>query len=151
MKTLVTFFSASGITARIGREFAKTIEADVFEICPRVPYSDADLDWRNPLSRSNMEKLEGKKVPMIGSVPDFGQYDTVYLGFPIWYEVAPNVVYTFCREHNWTGKKVYMFATSGGQHGMGDSAEKLAPFMNGAKVCGAKLVKSAAELLEWRL
>jgi len=148
MKTLVTFFSAEGTTKKVGEEFAEAIGADVFEIIPEVPYTAADLKWTNPLARCNREKLGNKDVRVQGNVENFEQYDTVYIGFPIWYAAAPNVVNTFCKGYDWTGKKVYAFATSGGS-GIGKTAEKLEPFVNGAAVVEAKLVQNATELKEW--
>ena len=126
MKTLVVYFSAEGHTARVAREFAESVGADVFEIVPEEPYTDADINWRNPLSRCNKEKFGKKDVPVAGRVETFGDYDTVYIGFPIWYGCAPNVVNTFCKDYDWTGKTVRIFATSGGS-GIGRTAEKLQP------------------------
>ena len=148
MKTLVAYFSAEGHTARVAREFAESIGADVFEIVPEEPYTDADINWRNPLSRCNKEKFGKKDVPVAGRVETFGDYDTVYIGFPIWYGCAPNVVNTFCKDYDWTGKTVKIFATSGGS-GIGKTAEKLQPYVKGAEAKDAKLVRSAADLAAW--
>ncbi len=148
MKTLVVYFSAEGHTARVAREFAESIGADVFEIVPEEPYTDADINWRNPLSRCNKEKFGKKDVPVAGRVETFGDYDTVYIGFPIWYGCAPNVVNTFCKDYDWTGKTVRIFATSGGS-GIGRTAEKLQPYVKGAEAKDAKLVRSAADLAAW--
>ena len=145
MKVLVTFFSAEGNTAKVGRELAEKIGADVFEIVPEVPYTKADIRWVNPLARCNKEKFGKKDVPVTGSVADFASYDTVYIGFPIWYGCAPNVVNTFCKGYDWSGKKVVVFATSGGS-GIGKTAEKLQPYVNGAEIVSAKLVKNATEI-----
>ena len=148
MKTLVVYFSAEGHTARVAREFAESIGADVFEIVPEEPYTNADINWRNPLSRCNKEKFGKKDVPVAGRVETFGDYDTVYIGFPIWYGCAPNVVNTFCKDYDWTGKTVRIFATSGGS-GIGRTAEKLQPYVKGAEAKDAKLVRSAADLAAW--
>ena len=148
MKTLVVYFSAEGHTARVAREFAESIGADVFEIVPEEPYTDADINWRNPLSRCNKEKFGKKDVPVAGRIETFGDYDTVYIGFPIWYGCAPNVVNTFCKDYDWTGKTVRIFATSGGS-GIGRTAEKLQPYVKGAEAKDAKLVRSAADLAAW--
>ena len=148
MKTLVVYFSAEGHTARVAREFAESIGADVFEIVPEEPYTNADINWRNPLSRCNKEKFGKKDVPVAGRVETFGDYDTVYIGFPIWYGCAPNVVNTFCKDYDWTGKTVKIFATSGGS-GIGRTAEKLQPYVKGAEAKDAKLVRSAADLAAW--
>ena len=149
-KKLVTFFSAeSGRTAKIGRDFASFIGADVFEIVPEKIYTEADLNWRNPLARCNREHMTKKDVPVVGKVEDFADYDTIYIGFPIWYGCAPNVVNTFCKAYDWNGKKVYIYATSGGS-GIGKSAEKLAPYIEGAEIVDARLVKNAEGLSDWK-
>ena len=145
MKTLVTWFSAEGNTAKVGRELAEKLGADVFEIVPEVPYTKADIRWMNPLARCNKEKFGKKDVPVKGSVADFAGYETVYIGFPIWYGCAPNVVNTFCQGYDWSGKKIVVFATSGGS-GIGKTGEKLAPYVKGGEIVGAKLVKTAAEV-----
>ncbi|MBQ7059523.1 MAG: flavodoxin, partial [Firmicutes bacterium] len=143
MKTLVTFFSAeAGRTAKVAKDLAEKLGADLFEIKPEKIYLAADLNWRNPLARCNREFFGKKDVPVTGTVPGFADYDTVYIGFPIWYGCAPNVVNTFCKAYDWSGKKVYIFATSGGS-GIGKTAEKLQPYVKGAEIVDAKLVRSA--------
>ena len=104
----------------------------------------------NPLARCNREHITKKAVPVEGMVDDFEQYDTVLIGFPIWYGCAPNVVNSFCKAYDFTGKKVAAFATSGGS-GIGKTAEKLKPYVNGADVVDAKLFNSAetASLKKW--
>ena len=99
----------------------------------------------NPLARCNREQFTGKEVPVAGKVNGFERYDTVYLGFPIWYAAAPKVVCTFCKGYDWSGKTVHAFATSGGS-GIGKTAEKLRPYLTGAVSVDAKLVHSAADL-----
>lgn len=148
MSTLVTYFSAEGTTKKVAETFAKEIQADIFEIVPKIPYTASDIKWTNPLSRCNKEKFGNKEVPVKGTVENFAGYDTVYIGFPIWYGCAPNVVNTFCKGYEWNGKKVYAFATSGGS-GIGKTADKLKPFVEGAAEIDAKLVKSAADLKGW--
>ncbi|MCR5431500.1 MAG: flavodoxin [Lachnospiraceae bacterium] len=145
MKTIVIYFSAEGTTAKVAREFAAGIQADVFEIVPEEAYTKADLRWINPVARCNKEKFGKKDVPVVGKIDDFDAYDTVYIGFPIWYGCAPNVVNTFCGNYDWTGKKVSIFATSGGS-GIGKTAEKLEPYVKGAQIVGARLVKKADEI-----
>lgn len=149
MKTLVAYFSAeSGRTADVAKVLADAIGADLFEIKPEKPYTAADLNWRNPLARCNREKIGKKDVPVTDKVNAFEQYDTVLIGFPIWYGCAPNVVNTFCKAYNFTGKRVAAFATSGGS-GIGKTAEKLKPYVNGADVVDAKLFSGAdAEALK---
>ena len=146
MKALVAYFSAeAGTTRRIAEELADAVAADLYEIKPEKPYSEADLKWTNPLARCNREKIGKKDVPVKGKVPGWAEYDTVYLGFPIWYYAAPNVIQTFCKGYDWTGKKIYLFATSGGS-GVGKTAQKLEPFVRGGTIADARRVTSVEEL-----
>ena len=147
-KTLVAYFSAEGTTAKVAKELASSLGAELYEIMPEKPYTAADIKWTNPLARCNKEKFGGKDVPVAGKVEGFADYDTVLLGFPIWYGTAPNVVNTFCKGYDCTGKKVLAFATSGGS-GIGKTAEKLRPYVEGAASVDAKLVRSAEEVLGW--
>ena len=146
MSTLVAYFSAeAGTTAKVAKDLAKKIGANLFEIKPETPYSKADLRYMNPLARCNREKFGNKDVPVAGRIENLSQYDTVYIGFPIWYGAAPNVVNTFCKGYDWKGITIHAFATSGGS-GIGKTAEKLEPYVKGAVSVDAKLVHSAAEL-----
>lgn len=145
MKTLVAYFSAQGHTKRIAEDLAGIIGADLFEIVPEVPYTAADIKWTNPLSRCNKEKIGKKDVPVTGKIENFGDYEAIYIGFPIWYYGAPNVVNTFCKAYDWTGKKVALFATSGGSD-IGKTIEKLQPYVNGAEIQKAQVVKAAGEI-----
>lgn len=146
MKTLVAYFSAGGVTAKVAKDYAAQTGADLFEITPEKPYTTADINWRNPLSRCNVEFFGKKDVPVSGKIEDFESYEQVLIGFPIWYGCAPNVVGTFCDGYDWTGKKVLAFATSGGSP-IGKTAEKLQPHVKGAAL-EAVLVKNAAELMQ---
>ncbi len=148
MSTLVTYFSAEGNTARIAKEFAASISADIFEIVPKEPYTAADINWKNPLSRCNKEQFGSKEVPVEGTIAEFDKYDTIYIGFPIWYGAAPRVIYTFCKDYDFKGKKVYAFATSGGS-GIGKTAEKLAPYVEGAASLNAKIIKNVDDLTNY--
>lgn len=140
MKALVAYFSAeSGRTANAAKSLAAAIGADMFEIKPEKPYTSSDLNYMNPLARCNREHITKKQVPVSGRVENFAEYDTVLIRFPIWYGCAPNVVNTFCKEYDFTGKKVAAFATSGGS-GIGKTAEKLKPHVSGADVIDAKLI-----------
>ena len=148
---LVTYFSAGGVTAAVAQRLAEAIGADIFEIKPQKPYTRADINWMNPLSRCNKEKAGKKDVPVQGHVEDMDQYDTVFIGFPIWYGCAPNVVNTFCKGYSMAGKKIAAFATSGGS-GIGKTAEKLAPYVEGAASVTALLFPasaSAGQLKAW--
>ncbi len=145
MATLVTYFSAEGNTAKLAKEFAARIGADVFEIVPKEPYTKADINYLNPVSRCNREQIGGKDVPVEGKIEKFDKYDTVYIGFPIWYGQAPRVVHTFAKGYDWTGKTVHAFATSGGS-GIGKTAEKLSPSLKNAVSVDAKIVHNQSEL-----
>ena len=96
------------------------------------------------LTRREFDSIGGKDVPVVGEV-DLGKYDTVYLGFPIWYGQAPRVVYTFCKGYDWSGINIHAFATSGGS-AIGKTAEKLKKYVSGAESVDAKLVRSASEI-----
>ena len=148
MKKLVAYFSAEGTTAVLAKALAEKLGADLFEIVPEVPYTAADIKWTNPLARCNREKAGKKDVPVAGKVDGFEEYDTVYLGFPIWYYAAPNVINTFCSGYDWEGKKLVLFATSGGS-GIGKTAEKLMPYVKGAEILGAEVFKTADALTSW--
>ncbi len=129
-KRLVAYFSASKgkVTERLARELAEASEADLFEIRPQVPYTEADIKWVNPLARCNKEKFGNKEVPVEGQVENMDEYDLIMLGFPIWYGCAPNVVNTFLKGYDLSEKKIAVFATSGGS-GIGKTAEKLKPYV----------------------
>ena len=145
-KKLVAYFSASGVTAKLAKKLAEAIDADLFEIKPVEPYSEADQNWKNPLARCNKEKIGKKDVPVSGSVENMDEYDTVYLGFPIWYWAAPNVVNTFIKQYDFSHKKVVLFATSGGSD-MGKTAEKLQPFLGSeAEIVDAKVMNENPSL-----
>jgi flavodoxin len=147
---LVAYFSAeAGTTRRIAEGLADAVAADLYEIKPEKPYSEADLRWTNPLARCNREKLGKKDVPVEGKVPGWAEYDTVYLGFPIWYYGAPNVIQTFCKGYDWSGKKIYIFATSGGS-GIGKTAQKLEVFVRGGTIADARRAASVEELSGWK-
>lgn len=141
-KILVTYFSASGVTAKVAEKLAKAAKADLFEIKPEVPYSSADLDWTNKKSRSSMEMADKtSRVAMSGKVENMAQYDTVFVGFPIWWGVAPHIVNSFLEAYDFSGKTIHLFATSGGS-GMGRSMAELKASAPGA-VWGAEKKLSA--------
>ena len=145
-KKLVAYFSASGVTAKLAKKLAEAIGADLFEIKPVEPYSEADQNWKNPLARCNKEKIGKKDVPVSGIVENMDEYDTVYLGFPIWYWAAPNVVNTFVKQYDFSHKKVVLFATSGGSD-MGKTAEKLQPYLGSeAEIVDAKVMNENPSL-----
>ena len=125
MKKLVAYFSASGVTKEVALQIAQKEGADVFEIKPAVPYTQADLNWRDEKSRSSLEMKDAKSRPEIGEkMNDMQAYDTVFLGFPIWWYVAPTIIDTFLESYDFAGKTIIPFATSGGS-GMGKTVEVL--------------------------
>ena len=148
MKTLVTYFSAEGTTAKIAEQMAKALEADIFEIRPEQLYTKADLKYMNPMARCNKEKIGKKDVPVEGRIENFDAYDLVLIGFPIWYAAAPNVINTFCKGYDWTGKKVALFATSGGS-GIGKTKEKLQPYVKGTEIVDAIRAKDPQDFIDW--
>lgn len=112
---LVTYFSASGVTARKGREIAQILGADLYEIAPAQRYTAADLDWMNKRSRSTAEMQDPDARPTLASeVPDLAEYDTILVGFPVWWYTAPRIINTFLESADYSGKRIYVFATSGG-------------------------------------
>jgi flavodoxin len=118
-KRLVAYFSASGQTKKLAQTLAEAVEGDLYEIIPETPYTSADLNWNDPGSRSSVEMKDPSYRPAIaGEVKDMEQYDTILLGFPIWWYEAPRVIQTFLEHYDFSGKTVAAFATSGGS-GMG--------------------------------
>ena len=149
MKTLTAFFSAGGYTASLAQRVAEAAESDLFRIEPEVPYTEADIRWTNPLARCNKEKIGRKDVAIAETVPNFEDYDMVYLGFPIWYYGAPNIIQTFCSSYDWTGKKVALFATSGGSS-IGKTMEKLRPYFRGEpELVSARVFPAPDDLQNW--
>ena len=145
-KRLVAYFSASGVTKGLAEKLAEAIEADIFEIAPVEPYTEADLKWTNPLARCNREKAGKKDVAIKETVQDMDSYETLYIGFPIWYWAAPNVVNTFVKQYDFSHKKVMLFATSGGSD-MGKTAEKLQPYLGSeAEIVDAKVMNENPSL-----
>ena len=115
MSKIVTYFSASGVTAKTARQLADVTGAELFEIRPEVPYTRADLDWMNNKSRSSVEMNDKSSRPALEkSDYDFSGYDDVYIGFPIWWYTAPTIINSFIESVDLTGKRVALFATSGG-------------------------------------
>ena len=114
-KVLVAYFSATGTTKAVAEDLAKVMDATLFEIEPTEKYTSADLDWRDDNSRSSVEMHDPNSRPAVkNKVEDIAQYDIVFLGYPIWWDIAPTIINTFIDENNLDGKKVYCFATSGG-------------------------------------
>ena len=124
-KTLVAYFSASGTTARVAKELAQAVEADIYEIKPAVPYTKADLNWMDQKSRSSVEMNDKSSRPALADRnAGIAAYDTILLGFPIWWYVAPTIINSFLESYDFSGKRIVLFATSGGS-GFGKTATGL--------------------------
>ncbi|EEG75600.1 flavodoxin [[Clostridium] hylemonae] len=150
-KKLVTYFSASGVTKTAAERLAKAEGADLFEIKPAVPYTRADLDWTNKKSRSSVEMSAPTSRPQIAErLPNMGDYDTVFIGFPIWWYVAPAIINTFVESYDFSGKTIVPFATSGGS-GMGKTVEVLKSLCPTANWEKGKMLNrvSDQELITW--
>lgn len=151
MKKLVAYFSASGVTEKTAQKLAKAVGADIFKIKPAVPYTHADLDWTNNKSRSSVEMSNPQSRPEIASYcENMDEYDTVYVGFPIWWYVAPTIIDTFLESYDFSGKTVIPFATSGGS-GMGKTVDVLKKVCPNAtwKAGGIVNKMTASELAKW--
>lgn len=124
-KVLVAYFSCSGVTKKLAQTLAGVVKGDLYEITPAQSYTAADLNWQDKNSRSSVEMRDKSSRPAISSsVKDFAQYDTVFVGFPIWWYVAPTIINTFLESEDFSGKTVIPFATSGGS-GVGDTDKYL--------------------------
>lgn len=124
-KNLVAYFSASGVTKHVAQNLAKAINSDIYEIQPKVKYTEADLNWMDKQSRSTIEMANKSFRPeMIEDNFDISKYDTIFLGFPIWWYVAPTIINTFLERYDLSNKKIILFATSGGS-GFGKTVENL--------------------------
>ena len=152
MKILVTYFSASGVTARVAKKLAEAIGADLYDICPAVPYNTKDLDWTNAQSRSSIEmnnkdyrpKLLDQAAPVAGA-------DVIFVGFPVWWYREPSIIDSFLEAYDFSGKKIVPFATSGGSD-IGEEAPARMAEISGAEVLpGRRLAVgvSREELKAW--
>ncbi len=151
-KVLVAYFSASGITKGVAEQLANVVKGDLYEIIPEKPYTKADLNWMDKNSRSSIEMKDKSFRPaIIGTVENMKEYDIVYVGFPIWWYVAPTIINTFLESYDLSGKTIIPFATSGGS-GMGNTVEELKPSAIGAKVLNGERFKASVtekELENW--
>lgn len=151
-KSIVTYFSASGVTAALSKKLAKAIGADCAEIVPAQKYTNADLNWQNDKSRSSVEMKDRSCRPAIASrIDNMADYDVVFVGFPIWWYREPSIIDTFMEMYDFTGKTIVPFATSGGS-GLGDSQANMQALAPKAKVVSGRRFSSSAsesELSEW--
>ena len=151
-KSLVAYFSASGVTKRVAEKLAKETGADLFELQAETPYTNEDLNWQNNMSRSSIEMNDRSCRPAIRSkVEDMAQYDVMFVGFPIWWYREPSIIDTFMEAYDFSGKTLVPFATSGGS-GLGDSGKNMAALAPKANVAdGRRFAEnvSGKELADW--
>ena len=151
-KTLVAYFSASGVTARAAKSLAGAAGADLYEIRPAAPYTQADLDWTNKKSRSSVEMNDLSFRPALAdSDADIAGHDVILLGFPIWWYVAPTIFNTFLERYDFSGKTIILFATSGGS-GFGKAVSGLQGSAPGAVIKEGRILngrQSEVELKTW--
>ena len=152
MNALVAYFSASGTTAKAAKVLAKAADADLYEIKPAIPYTRADLNWMDKGSRSSVEMSDKHSRPALADTDaPIAGHDVIFLGFPIWWYVAPTIVNTFLESYDFTGKTIILFATSGGS-GLGKSAVSLRASVPGARTVDGRLLNgrlNADELKTW--
>lgn len=134
-KTLVAYFSATGTTGIVATKLASAIGADVYEIVPKVSYTNADLDWKDKQSRSSIEMSDDSSRPSLGGkkIDNMDEYQVIFLGAPLWWYRLPTLLNTFLESYDMTGKKIVLFGTSGGSR-LGDSAEHLKDSAPGAEI-----------------
>ena len=152
MNTLVAYFSATGTTAKAAKVLAKAAGSDLYEIKPAIPYTSADLNWMDKGSRSSVEMSDKHSRPALADTDaPIAGHDVIFLGFPIWWYVAPTIINTFLESYDFTGKTIVLFATSGGS-GLGKSAAGLRPSAPGARIVDGRLLNgrlSENELKSW--
>ena len=150
-KKLVAYFSAGGTTRKVAEMIAETLESDLYEIVPKQPYSKAELNWMDKKSRSSVEMSDKKFRPEIADTDaSIDKYDEIILGFPIWWYVAPTIINTFLEKYDFSGKRIVLFATSGGS-GFGNTVSELKPSAPDAEIVEGKVLNKAAkkEIAEW--
>lgn len=144
-KRVVAYFSASGVTKKVAEMIAEALSCDIHEIVPKVAYTKADLDWMDKSSRSSVEMKDKSIRPELAEDnDDIEAYDEIILGFPIWWYVAPTIINTFLEKYDLKGKKIVLFATSGGS-GFGNTVKELAPSAPGAVIEEGKLLNRATK------
>ena len=150
-KKLVAYFSASGTTRKIAEMIAEATAADLYEIVPKQPYTKDDLNWMDKKSRTSVEMSDKKFRPEIFNTDvQAEKYDEIILGFPIWWYVAPTIINTFLEKYDFSGKKIVLFATSGGS-GFGNTVSELKPSAPDAEIVEGKVLNKATkqEIAEW--
>ena len=150
-KRLVAYFSASGTTKKVAEMIVDHVRADLFEITPKIPYTKADLDWMDKKSRSSVEMNDKKFRPEVMDTDiDINAYDEIILVFPIWWYVAPTIINTFLEKYNFSGKKIILFATSGGS-GFGNTARELQTSAPDSVITEGKIFHNVVkqQIAEW--
>lgn len=152
MKALVAYFSATGTTAKAAKVLANAVGGELYEIKPAVPYTSADLNWRDRNSRSSIEMQDDHSRPALADTEaPVAEYDVIFLGFPVWWYVAPTILNTFLEAYDFSGKTIVLFATSGSS-GLGKSAAGLRSSAPGAKIVDGRMLNghlNEAELKAW--
>ena len=144
-KILVAYFSASGVTKKTAEEIASVTGGDLYEITPEQPYTKADLNWMDSNSRSSVEMKDKSSRPAVaGKCEGMDKYETIFVGFPIWWHIAPTIINSFLEAYDLTGKTVVPFATSGGS-GMGHTNEFLKDRCKGAKLVEGKVLNGVTK------
>ena len=147
-KKLVAYFSASGRTASLAKNLAQAAGADLYEIRPAEPYTKADLNWQNKQSRSSVEMSDKKSRPALADTnADIAAYDTIYVGFPIWWYIAPTIINTFLESYDFSGKRIILFATSGGSR-FGEAVTYLQPSAPNATMIEGRVNPSSSEITD---
>lgn len=152
-KNLVAYFSASGVTKHVAQNLATAAKADLYEIKPAIPYTNADLNWTDKQARSTVEMQDWNSRPeMVEDDFSIKEYDTIFLGFPIWWYIAPTIINTFLEKHDFSNKKIILFATSGGS-GFGGTIKNIEPSVSkSTKVIEGKILNhnpSLEDLKKW--
>lgn len=143
-KALVAYFSASGVTKKVAEKIAAAVNGDLFQIEPAIAYSEEDLNWMNKNSRSSLEMSDKDFRPaMVKTELNLSEYDSILLGFPIWWYVAPTIINTFLESYDFSGKKITLFATSGGS-GFGNTVQELRNSAPDAHIVEGKIMNMAS-------
>lgn len=152
MKKIITYFSAQGTTANVAKNIAKILGADIFEIEPKQKYTNEDLDWTNKNSRSSLEMRDKSSRPEIkNKVQNLAEYETVVIGFPVWWYTAPTIINTFIEQNKLEGKNIYVFVTSGGSGVEGSLSDLKKTYPNLNFISGKRLrgSESETEIKDW--
>jgi len=148
-KILVSYFSASGITKNVANKIAQAVDGDLFEIEPKDKYTDSDLNWMDKQSRSSIEMNENIKPEILNKVSNLDDYDTIILGFPIWWYKEPTIIDKFLDENDMTGKKIYVFVTSGSSSIDSTYKSLKNNYPNLKFICGKRFTENESDFKSW--